>query len=99
MSLGGSGLALTQHISIVMVGSNIMLYFVNFVNDDEANENTKFPDLFVPLDMKGCICHFAKWQIHPFNISPFSIFLISKLYMYINFVTLVELITSSHQKM
>ena len=21
---------------------------------------------FVPLDMKGCICHFAKWQIHPF---------------------------------
>ena len=20
----------------------------------------------VPLDMKGCICHFAKWQIHPF---------------------------------
>ena len=21
---------------------------------------------FVSLDMKGCICHFAKWQIHPF---------------------------------
>ena len=20
----------------------------------------------VPLDMKGCICYFAKWQIHPF---------------------------------
>ena len=20
----------------------------------------------VPLDMKGSICHFAKWQIHPF---------------------------------
>ena len=20
----------------------------------------------VPLDMKGCICHLAKWQIHPF---------------------------------
>ena len=20
----------------------------------------------VPLDMKGCICHFWKWQIHPF---------------------------------
>ena len=20
----------------------------------------------VPLDMKGCICHFIKWQIHPF---------------------------------
>ena len=19
-----------------------------------------------PLDMKGCICHFVKWQIHPF---------------------------------
>ena len=19
----------------------------------------------VPLDMKGCICHFVKWQIHP----------------------------------
>ena len=18
-----------------------------------------------PLDMKGCICHFVKWQIHP----------------------------------
>ena len=22
--------------------------------------------LIVPLDMKGCICHFTKWQIHPF---------------------------------
>ena len=21
---------------------------------------------FIPLDMKGCICHFLKWQIHPF---------------------------------
>ena len=21
---------------------------------------------FVPLDMKGCVCHFTKWQIHPF---------------------------------
>ena len=21
----------------------------------------------VPLDMKGCICHFPKWQIHPFR--------------------------------
>ena len=21
---------------------------------------------FICLDMKGCICHFAKWQIHPF---------------------------------
>ena len=21
---------------------------------------------FVPLDKKGCICHFTKWQIHPF---------------------------------
>ena len=20
----------------------------------------------VPLDMKGCICHFTKWTIHPF---------------------------------
>ena len=20
---------------------------------------------FVPLDMKECICHFSKWQIHP----------------------------------
>ena len=20
----------------------------------------------VPLDMKGCMCHFAKWQMHPF---------------------------------
>ena len=20
----------------------------------------------VPLDMKGCTCHFAKWQMHPF---------------------------------
>ena len=20
----------------------------------------------VPLDMKGCICHFTKWQIHHF---------------------------------
>ena len=21
---------------------------------------------FVPLDMKGCICHYVKWQTHPF---------------------------------
>ena len=26
-----------------------------------ASEN-----IFVTLDMKGCICHFVKWQIHPF---------------------------------
>ena len=30
----------------------------------------------VPLDMKGCICHFVKWQIHPFiskeAINPYS---------------------------
>ena len=23
-------------------------------------------DAIVPLDVKGCICHFTKWQIHPF---------------------------------
>ena len=23
--------------------------------------------LLAPLDMKGCICHFVKWQIHPFT--------------------------------
>ena len=23
-------------------------------------------EYIVPLGMKGCICHFAKWQIHPF---------------------------------
>ena len=23
-------------------------------------------DQVVPLDMKGCICLFEKWQIHPF---------------------------------
>ena len=23
-------------------------------------------EILVPLDMKGCICHFTKWQIHPF---------------------------------
>ena len=22
--------------------------------------------VFVPLEMKGCICHITKWQIHPF---------------------------------
>ena len=27
---------------------------------------SKCPDYNVPLDMKGCICHFTKWQIHPF---------------------------------
>ena len=26
----------------------------------------KAVDTSSPLDMKGCICHFAKWQIHPF---------------------------------
>ena len=20
----------------------------------------------VPLDVKGCVCHFEKWQVHPF---------------------------------
>ena len=27
--------------------------------------NTEY-QYFVPLNMKGCICHFTKWQIHPF---------------------------------
>ena len=22
----------------------------------------------VPLDIKGCICHLTKWQIHPFIV-------------------------------
>ena len=30
----------------------------------------------VPLGMKGCICHFVKWQIHPF-ISKGSIYSLS----------------------
>ena len=25
-----------------------------------------FFKLFTALDMKGCICHLTKWQIHPF---------------------------------
>ena len=25
-----------------------------------------YKDYFVPLYMKGCICHYTKWQIHPF---------------------------------
>ena len=24
------------------------------------------PQQYAPLDMKGCVCYFAKWQIHPF---------------------------------
>ena len=24
-------------------------------------------DIICDLDMKGCICHFVKWQIHPFK--------------------------------
>ena len=30
----------------------------------------------VPLEMKGCICHFTKWQIHPF-ISKVTIYGVS----------------------
>ena len=26
---------------------------------------TKYVNYSSPLDMKGCICHFVKWQIHP----------------------------------
>ena len=25
-----------------------------------------FSETICPLDLKGCICHFGKWQIHPF---------------------------------
>ena len=27
--------------------------------------SASFNTFIVPFDMKGCICHFAKWQIHP----------------------------------
>ena len=39
----------------------------------------------VPLDMKGCICHFTKWQIHPS---------ISKGTIYVNPITLYECYTN-----
>ena len=29
------------------------------------NEVNGRHSLFRPFDMKGCICHFVKWQIHP----------------------------------
>ena len=28
--------------------------------------NQHLPQNILPLDMKGCICHFVKWHIHPF---------------------------------
>ena len=31
------------------------------------NIKTTFGLYVVPLDMKGCICSFVKWQIHPYS--------------------------------
>ena len=46
-----------------------------------ANTNSETGQV-TTMDMKGCICHFLKWQIHPFiirvtryNISISSLFL------------------------
>ena len=31
-----------------------------------SNRPLGYERVYLPLDMKGCICHFKKWQIHPF---------------------------------
>ena len=31
-----------------------------------TNTHTTEDLQIVPLDIKGCICHFTKWQMHPF---------------------------------
>ena len=36
------------------------------VTEVEWKHNHENPWQVVILDIKGCICHFAKWQIHPF---------------------------------
>ena len=32
----------------------------------EHHGDKNMDNIIAHLDMKGCICHFAKWQIHPF---------------------------------
>ena len=32
----------------------------------QCHQQARSGQQIVPLDMKGCICHFVKWQIHPF---------------------------------
>ena len=38
--------------------------------------------LNVPLDMKGCICHFTEWQIHPFIAKVFCCVWDSVIHLY-----------------
>ena len=43
-----------------------MVYFkILIFQRCEVLGNNHLTNIIVPLDMKGCICHFVKWQIHP----------------------------------
>ena len=39
---------------------------VVWFSDGLENVKPRHQSIYVPLDMIGCICHFTKWQIHPF---------------------------------
>ena len=43
-------------------------YYTQLGHDDIVVRALIFDSVvhIAPLDMKGCICHFTKWQIHPF---------------------------------
>ena len=43
-----------------------VICFIILVCDPTRNM-LPVPLYIVPLDMKVCICHFTKWQIHPFS--------------------------------
>ena len=49
---------------LVMVSSSKLYWLV-------TEAESACGEKLVPSDMKGCICHFAKWHIHPF-ISKWS---------------------------
>ena len=60
---------LTKHILLVLLFILRNWFLLNTTicsNDVMLYNYGVYIQYFVPLDMKGCICHLTKWQIHSF---------------------------------
>ena len=59
--------AITQSIVRNSEKSAVWVFKIFFCSLLHASPTLAEADVYiVALDMKGCICHFTKWQIHPF---------------------------------
>ena len=57
---------IVKQTAFKMFHMKISIYVIVCKVSDLETSNNNWQCYIVSLDMKGCICHFTKWQIHPF---------------------------------